>query len=90
MTVIQLLSSRISKGATLGTYLQGSVTFCKDEARKKVDCYTFKYVLSEAAKKIPQVVKSDDDKASKWDEYQDTLRDMKCTWLAKLGKSIRH
>ncbi|XP_015124939.1 tripeptidyl-peptidase 2 isoform X1 [Diachasma alloeum] len=75
---------KISKGATLGTYLQGSVTFCKDEARKKIDCYTFKYVLSEAAKKVPQVVKSDDEKVSKWDEYQDTLRDMKCTWLAKL------
>lgn len=80
------MSKRISKGAVLGTYLQGSVTFCKDDARKKIDCYPFKYVLSEAAKKSPQVAKSDDEKVSKWDEYQDTLRDVKCTWLAKLGE----
>lgn len=70
----------------MGTYLQGAVTFCKDDARKKVDCYTFKYVLSEPAKKSPTVVKPDDEKVSKWEEYQDTLRDIKCTWLAKLGK----
>ncbi|XP_044020581.1 tripeptidyl-peptidase 2 isoform X2 [Aphidius gifuensis] len=74
---------QLSKGQPLGTYLSGSVTFCKDEARKKVDCYTFKYVLSEPAKKSP-AVKTDDEKVSKWDEYQDTLRDVKCTWLAKL------
>ncbi|KAH0553976.1 tripeptidyl-peptidase 2 isoform X2 [Cotesia glomerata] len=81
--------SKISKAATLGTYLQGAVTFCKDDARKKVDCYTFKYVLSEPAKKSPAVVKPDDEKVSKWEEYQDTLRDIKCTWLAKLAPSIK-
>ncbi|XP_034947596.1 tripeptidyl-peptidase 2 isoform X1 [Chelonus insularis] len=80
--------TKISKGATLGTYLQGSVTFCKDEARKKVDCYTFKYVLTEPVKKSPPA-KPDDEKVTKWDEYQDTLRDIKCTWLSKLAPSIK-
>lgn len=77
---------RISKGATLGTYLQGAATFCKDEIGKKVDCHTFKYVLCEPAKKTNSTVKSEKEKLSKWDEYKDTLRDVKCTWLAKLGE----
>ncbi|XP_014208208.1 tripeptidyl-peptidase 2 isoform X2 [Copidosoma floridanum] len=78
--------SKISKGATLGSYLQGSITFCKDEIGKKVDVHTFKFVLSEPAKKSTanQTNKNDKEKTTKWDEYNEALRDMKCNWLAKL------
>lgn len=81
------MGRRISKGATLGTYLQGAATFCKDEIGKKVDCHTFKYVLCEPGKKSNSNAKNDKEKVSKWDEYKETLRDVKCTWLAKLGES---
>ena len=40
-----------SKGASLGQYLQGTATFVKDEAGKKVDVYNFKYILPDAGKK---------------------------------------
>ncbi|KAK2578923.1 hypothetical protein KPH14_011132 [Odynerus spinipes] len=77
--------NKISKGATLGSYLQGTVTFCKDEIGKKVDTHTFKYILSEPAKKASNAAaKSDKEKTTKWDEYNEALRDLKCTWLAKL------
>lgn len=79
---------RLSKGASLGAYLQGSITFCKDEIGKKVDIHQFKFVLSEPPKKpISQMNKNNDkEKGTKWDEYNEALRDLKCNWLAKLGK----
>ncbi|KAI4503188.1 hypothetical protein M0802_001410 [Mischocyttarus mexicanus] len=77
--------TRLSKGATLGSYLQGTITLCKDENDKKVDTHTFKYVLSEPNKKQNNCTsKSDKEKTTKWDEYTEAIRDLKCTWLAKL------
>ncbi|XP_015173140.1 PREDICTED: tripeptidyl-peptidase 2 isoform X4 [Polistes dominula] len=77
--------NKLSKGATLGSYLQGTITLCKDENDKKVDTHTFKYVLSEPTKKQNNCTsKSDKEKTTKWDEYTEALRDLKCTWLAKL------
>ncbi|KAJ8670647.1 hypothetical protein QAD02_001906 [Eretmocerus hayati] len=80
-----LNESKISKGATLGTYLTGTITFCKDEIGKKVDIHPFKFVLSEPAKKSTnQNNKNDKEKATKWEEYNEALRDLRCSWLAKL------
>ncbi|XP_078038479.1 tripeptidyl-peptidase 2-like [Augochlora pura] len=77
--------TKISKGATLGSYLQGTLTFCKDDIGKKVDCHTFKYILSEPAKKSSNTTnKTDKEKTTKWDEYNEALRDLKCNWLGKL------
>ncbi|XP_012257165.2 tripeptidyl-peptidase 2 [Athalia rosae] len=76
--------SKVSKGASLGTYLQGTLTFCKDEIGKKVDQYQFKYVLSEPAKKQNGPSKPEKEKTTKWDEYNEAARDLKCNWLAKL------
>ncbi|XP_046818750.1 tripeptidyl-peptidase 2 isoform X1 [Vespa crabro] len=82
--------NKISKGATLGSYLQGTITLCKDELDRKVDYYTFKYILSEPTKKSSNATsKSDKEKTTKWDEYNEALRDLKCTWLAKLAPSIQ-
>ncbi|XP_024939416.1 tripeptidyl-peptidase 2 isoform X3 [Cephus cinctus] len=80
--------SKFSKGATLGTYLQGTITFSKDDIGKKVDCRQFKYILSEAAKKSNnQSSKAEKEKMTKWDEYNEALRDLKCSWLAKMAPS---
>lgn len=80
---------RIFKGATLGSYLQGTITFCKDDIGKKVDFHTFKYLLSEPAKKNNNNSnKQDKEKTIKWEEYNEALRDLKCNWLGKLGEII--
>ncbi|XP_046586806.1 tripeptidyl-peptidase 2 isoform X1 [Neodiprion lecontei] len=82
--------SKVSKCATLGTYLQGTLTFCKDDIGKKVNNHQFKYVLSEPAKKANgPSTKQEKDKVSKWDEYNEAARDLKCSWLAKLAPSIK-
>lgn len=78
---------RIAKGATLGTYLQGTATFCKDDVGKKVDTHVFKYVLSDLSKKSNNN-KNDKEATTKWDEYNEALKDLKCNWLAKLGKFL--
>ncbi|XP_033232099.1 tripeptidyl-peptidase 2 isoform X2 [Belonocnema kinseyi] len=75
--------NKLSKGATLGSYLIGTISFCKDEIGKKVDCHTFKYILCEPAKKSNSNSKSEKD-STKWDEYNEALRDLKCNWLSKL------
>jgi len=76
---------RISKYTTPGSYLQGTLTFCKDDIGKKVDSHIFKYIISEPTKKNSNSTKSDKEKTTKWDEYNEALRDLKCNWLAKLG-----
>lgn len=90
MKYFSFLLQRISKGATLGSYLQGTLTFCKDDIGKKVDSHIFKYILSEPAKKNNSpTIKSEKEKTmTKWDEYNEALRDLKCNWLAKLGNLI--
>lgn len=49
------------------------------------DTYKFKYVLSELSKKSSS--KNQPEK-SKWDEYQEALRDLKTSWISKFGNFL--
>lgn len=52
------------------------------------DVYPFKYVLTEAPKKSSNTKSSDtkDKEKTKWDEYNEVIRDLRTSWLAKLGE----
>jgi tripeptidyl-peptidase-2 len=84
--IAPLATDKHSKGATLGQYLQGTATFAKDEAGKKADVYTFKYMLPDGGKKKDKG--KDKEKEKKKDDmaaYEEAIRDCKVSWLAKLG-----
>eukprot|EP00096_Caligus_rogercresseyi_P003722 TRINITY_DN171_c0_g1_i1.p1 TRINITY_DN171_c0_g1~~TRINITY_DN171_c0_g1_i1.p1 ORF type:complete len:1256 (+),score=320.81 TRINITY_DN171_c0_g1_i1:175-3942(+) len=87
----------------LGQYLSGTMTLAKDEIGKKCDVYNFKYIIPELPKKDKKTSdarkpKSDKPSTSetdgndnlaqkKIDEYNESLRDFKVGWLAKLESS---
>jgi tripeptidyl-peptidase-2 len=50
--------------------------------------YPFKYVLTEPPKKPSNTKSSEakDKEKTKWDEYNEVVRDMKTSWLSKLGE----
>jgi len=75
-----------TKGATLGQFLQGTVTYAKDDGAKKVDVYPFKYILPELSKKKDKN-KEKEAKKTKTDDfeaYTEAVRDTKISWLSKL------
>lgn len=55
------------------------------------DVYPFTYVLPEPPKKSSSSKSSDakDKEKTKLEEYNDELRDLKTSWLAKLGKAYQ-
>ncbi|XP_021931036.1 tripeptidyl-peptidase 2 [Zootermopsis nevadensis] len=84
--IAPLSNDKASKGVTVGQFLSGTISYAKDEIGKKVDVYPFKYVLTEAPKKSSNTKLSDtkDKEKTKWDEYNEVIRDLRTSWLAKL------
>lgn len=72
------------KNISVGQYLTGSLTLSKNELGKKVDTYSFKYILSDLSCKKNST--NNKPEKTKWEEYQDALRDLKTNWLAKMDK----
>merc|ERR1712106_1179547 len=83
--IAPLSTDKHSKGATLGQFLQGTATFAKDEAGKKADVYSFKYILPEGGKKKDKGGKEKEKKKEDNAAYEEAIRDCKISWLAKLG-----
>ncbi|KAK9505195.1 hypothetical protein O3M35_009300 [Rhynocoris fuscipes] len=82
--VAPLHNDKNLKNLTLGQYLCGTFTLAKVDVSKKVDSCRFRYILSELSKKTNNTSnpKSNNDK-TKWEEYEDALRDLKTNWLSK-------
>jgi len=83
--IAPLSNDKHSKGATLGQFLQGTATFAKDEAGKKADVYTFKYILPEGGKKKDKSGKEKEKKKEDVNAFSEALKECKINWLAKLG-----
>jgi len=75
------VNDKYTKHAGLGQYLQGSITYAKDEAGKKSDVYTIRYVLNEAAKKDKNKNSSS---GKKNDNFNEAMTEQKINWVGKL------
>lgn len=68
------------------SWLEGTLTFAKDESARKVDAYLFKYILTEGpAVKKPNGTPKDN--KNKLDEFKEGLRDYQIGMIPKLGMS---
>lgn len=69
------------------SWLEGTITFAKDEPSRKVDTRKFQYILTEG----PGVKKPNGapkENKSKWNEYRDSVRDLALNMLPKLGNFL--
>lgn len=76
------VNEKYTKHAGVGQYLQGSITFAKDEAGKKSDVYTIRYVLNETAKKDKN--KNSGSSKKKEENFNEAMAEQKINWIGKL------
>ena len=74
------INDKYTKHAVMGQYLQGSVSFAKDEFGKKADTYALKYVLNESAKKDKNKSSSKKDTPS----FAESMAEQKINWIGKM------
>ena len=74
------INEKYTKHAGMGQYLQGSVSFVKDEFGKKADTYSIKYVLNENAKKDKNKSSSKKDTPS----FAESMAEQKINWIGKM------
>ncbi|UYV81022.1 TPP2 [Cordylochernes scorpioides] len=80
-----LPADKVPKGALPGHFLQGTISFAKDDAAKKVNVYPFRYIFAEtgtAGKKVLKSTAMEKDKSPE-EEFTEALRDLKISWIYK-------
>jgi hypothetical protein len=76
------VNDKYTKHAGLGQYLQGIITYAKDEAGKKSDVYTIRYVVNEAAKKDKN--KNSGSGKKNDTNFNEAMTEQKINWVGKL------
>ncbi|XP_055608253.1 tripeptidyl-peptidase 2 isoform X1 [Uranotaenia lowii] len=66
------------------SWLQGTITYAKDEMGKKCDIYSFRYILTEGPPVKKNGGSSPKENKSKFEEYNEGLRDYQVSQIAKL------
>uniref|UniRef100_A0A2L2YDC2 Tripeptidyl-peptidase 2 n=1 Tax=Parasteatoda tepidariorum TaxID=114398 RepID=A0A2L2YDC2_PARTP len=74
-------NDKYPKNCSPGYYLQGTITFSKDDAIKKADTYSFKYIVPELPKKSSS--KQVDKEKTLEEEYQEEMKQLKINWITK-------
>lgn len=73
-------------------WLQGAISTAKDEIARKVDVYSFDYVLPDGPsvpnKKNGASKNNGKETKNKLDEYKEALRDFQNSQISKLGKLL--
>lgn len=85
--IAPLLNEKVTKNAVAqSAWLEGVISFPKDEFGRKVDTHVFQYILTDgpAAKKTNGMASKET--KSKLDEYKEGLRDFQNSMISKLGK----
>ncbi|XP_077513162.1 tripeptidyl-peptidase II isoform X1 [Amblyomma americanum] len=75
---------KLPKGCSAGHFLTGTVTVTKDEQGKKVAVFPLTYHIGELPKKSVSCAKNSSEDKSPDQEFQEALRDLKVSWVAKL------
>ena len=75
------VNDKYTKHSGIGHYLQGSMTFAKDDDGKRADAYTVKYIINESAKKD----KTKNQGSKKSDNgFAEAMAEQKITWIGKM------
>lgn len=86
--VAPLNNDRLTKAAIPSqcSWLEGTIVYAKDDAARKVDSHTFKYILTEGppVKKNGNNSTANKEQKSKFEEYKENLRDFQIQQIAKL------
>ncbi|KAG1676696.1 Tripeptidyl-peptidase 2 [Nymphon striatum] len=82
--IAPLSVDKIPKNSQPGHYLLGTISYSKDEYGRKGERYPFKYVLTEPVKKTKTSNNEKNKEKSKFDEYEEAIRDVSISWISKL------
>jgi len=74
------VNEKYTKHAGVGQYLQGTITYAKDEVGKKSDVYPIRYVLNETAKKDKNKNSGKKPDAN----FNESMAEQKINWIGKL------
>lgn len=83
--VAPMLNEKITKNAVAqSAWLEGVISFPKEEFGRKVDTHVFQYILTEGS--VAKKTNGNKETKSKLDEYKEGLRDFQNSMISKLGQ----